>query len=150
MPESRRNSAFTHLRVLAIMFVPLCGRSGLTLTLLIAMVITISGDLSWGTRSTLMRSVETNFVEYEGLRTHYWEAGKGFPVVLLHSGEFGGCAELSWEWNLPALSRHFRVIAPHWIGFGERAKVFSFDDMISLRIHYIGGLVQKLWVGRAD
>lgn len=59
-----------------------------------------------------MKSVESKFADVEGMRTHYLEAGEGFPVVLLHSGEFGGCAELSWEFNLPALAEHFRVIAP--------------------------------------
>jgi len=91
----------------------------------------------------------SKFVEYEGLRTHYWEAGKGFPLVLLHSGEFGGSAELSWEWNLPALAQHFRVIAPDWIGFGMSAKVFSFDDMIGLRIRHIGGLLKTLKIACA-
>jgi pimeloyl-ACP methyl ester carboxylesterase len=96
-----------------------------------------------------MDGVASKFAEFEGLRTHYLEAGKGFPLVLLHSGEFGGCAELSWEFNLLALAKHFRVIAPDWIGFGMSAKVFSFDDMVSLRIRHIGGLLKTLGVGRA-
>jgi pimeloyl-ACP methyl ester carboxylesterase len=96
-----------------------------------------------------MDGAQSKFIEFEGLRTHYWEAGKGFPLVLLHSGEFGGCAELSWEWNLPALVQHFRVIAPDWIGFGMSAKVFSFDDMVTLRIRHIGGLLKTLKIHRA-
>jgi hypothetical protein len=32
----------------------------------------------------------SRFVEVEGLRTHYLEAGEGPTIVLLHSGEFGG------------------------------------------------------------
>ena len=67
------------------------------------------------------------FVEVDGIRTHYLEAGGGDPVVLLHSGEFGGCAELSWEYMIPHLAPHFRVIAPDWLGFGGTAKIHDFE-----------------------
>jgi pimeloyl-ACP methyl ester carboxylesterase len=96
-----------------------------------------------------MPAVASRFVDVEGMRTHYLEAGNGFPVVLLHSGEFGGCAELSWEFNLPAFAEHFRVIAPDWLGFGESTKIFSFDDMVSLRIRHIGALLKLLGIERA-
>jgi pimeloyl-ACP methyl ester carboxylesterase len=96
-----------------------------------------------------MLAVESRFVDIEGMRTHYLEAGRGFPVVLLHSGEFGACAELSWEFNMPALAERFHVIAPDWLGFGESAKLFSFDDMVSLRIHHIGSLLKLLRIERA-
>jgi pimeloyl-ACP methyl ester carboxylesterase len=96
-----------------------------------------------------MPAVASRFVDVEGMRTHYLEAGSGFPVVLLHSGEFGGCAELSWEFNLPALAEHFQVIAPDWLGFGESAKIFSFDDMVSLRIRHIGAVLKLLRIERA-
>jgi len=69
--------------------------------------------------------------------------------VLLHSGEFGGCAELSWEFTAPALSHYFRVIAPDWLGFGESAKIFSFDDVVALRILHIGTFLKTLGVDRA-
>src|SRR5258708_30984559 len=60
--------------------------------------------------------------------THYIEAGEGPAVVLLHSGEFGGGAETSWEYLIPTLARHFRVIAPDWLGFGKTAKIHDFDS----------------------
>src|SRR5262245_7602984 len=96
-----------------------------------------------------MPAVESKVVEVEGMRAHYLVAGAGFPLVLLHSGEFGGCAELSWEFNLPALAEHFHVIAPDWLGFGESAKIFSFDDMVRLRIDHIGALLRQLGIERA-
>ncbi len=96
-----------------------------------------------------MSAIASKFIDVEGMRTHVLEAGRGFPLVLLHSGEFGGCAELSWEFNLPALAEHFHVVAPDWLGFGESAKIFSFDDMVSLRIHHIGALLKQLGIARA-
>ena len=94
-------------------------------------------------------AIESKFVDVEGMRTHYLAGGRGFPLVLLHSGEFGGCAELSWEFNAPALSHYFHVIAPDWLGFGESAKIFSFDDMVALRIRHIGAFLRTLGVDRA-
>ncbi len=96
-----------------------------------------------------MNGLASKFAEIEGMRTHYFEGGAGFPVVLLHSGEFGGCAELSWEFAAPALAEHFRVIAPDWLGFGESAKLFSFEDMRGLRVRHITSLLKALGVTRA-
>ena len=73
-----------------------------------------------------MASVHSRYVMVDGVRTHYLEAGDGPAVVLLHSGEFGGCAELSWEFNIVALAGHFRVLAPDWLGFGRTDKLFDF------------------------
>ena len=68
----------------------------------------------------------SRYVDVDGVRTHYREAGSSPVVVLLHSGEFGACAELSWEFNIGPLARHFRVIAPDWLGFGQTDKVHDF------------------------
>lgn len=92
---------------------------------------------------------ESKFIDVEGMRTHYWEAGAGHPLVLLHSGEFGGCAELSWEFNFEALARHFRVLAPDWLGFGQSAKLFSFEDMRALRVRHITGFLKQVGIDRA-
>ncbi len=73
-----------------------------------------------------MPDIRSRFVDVDGIRTHYLEAGEGPTVVLLHSGEFGGAAEISWEFTLPALARKFRVVAPDWLGFGRTDKVFDF------------------------
>ena len=70
--------------------------------------------------------IRSRFVDVDGIRTHYLDAGEGPTVVLLHSGEFGGSAEISWEHNLPALAEHFRVVAPDWLGFGRTDKLFDF------------------------
>jgi pimeloyl-ACP methyl ester carboxylesterase len=96
-----------------------------------------------------MTRIESKFIDVEGMRTHYLDGARGFPVVFLHSGEFGGCAELSWEFTLPALAEHFHVIAPDWLGFGESAKIFSFEDMRGLRVRHITAFLKALGVDRA-
>src|SRR6266550_8667485 len=98
-----------------------------------------------------MRGIESRFVFVDGMRTHYLEGGRGrgLPVVLLHSGEFGACAELSWELTLPALAEHFHVVAPDWLGFGESAKLFSFEDMRTLRVRHITAFLKTLGIEEA-
>jgi pimeloyl-ACP methyl ester carboxylesterase len=93
--------------------------------------------------------IESKFVLAGNLRTHYLESGRGFPVVLLHSGEFGACAELSWEFTIPALAEHFHIIAPDWLGFGDSAKIFSFEDMRGLRVQHIAALLKILHIDAA-
>jgi pimeloyl-ACP methyl ester carboxylesterase len=91
----------------------------------------------------------SRFVEVNGMRTHYLEAGEGATVVLLHSGEFGGCAELSWEYLIPHLSSRFRVIAPDWLGFGETAKVHDFESKRARMMWHMARFVQVLAIERA-
>src|ERR1700733_10415956 len=66
--------------------------------------------------------IHSRFVVAGGLKTHFLEPGSGFPVVLLHSGEFAACAELSWKQTIRPPAEHFRVIAPDWAGFGKTEK----------------------------
>ncbi len=55
------------------------------------------------------------WVEREGRRIHYLEAGSGSPVILIH-GAGGGSA--NWFGVIGPLSRRFRVLAPDLPGFG--------------------------------
>ena len=96
-----------------------------------------------------MPEIHSRFVMASGKRTHYLEAGDGPAVVLLHSGEFGGCAELSWEFTIGSLARHFRVLAPDWLGFGQSEKLFSFDDMWTMRVRHIADFLRTLCIERA-
>ncbi|MGY6126756.1 alpha/beta fold hydrolase (plasmid) [Paraburkholderia strydomiana] len=98
---------------------------------------------------TLLESAESKFALVNGFRTHYLEGGKGDPVILLHSGEFGACGALSWEWNFDELAKHFHVFAPDWLGFGQSEKVFFFDDMWNARVNHISAFISTLRIGRA-
>jgi pimeloyl-ACP methyl ester carboxylesterase len=88
-------------------------------------------------------------VDVDGMRTHYLEGGDGPPVVLLHSGEFGACAELSWEYMIAPLSRHFRVIAPDWLGFGKTAKIHDFEGKRQRMLSHLVRFVEVMALDRA-
>jgi pimeloyl-ACP methyl ester carboxylesterase len=97
-----------------------------------------------------VRSVHrSRFAEVDGMRTHYLDAGDGPPIVLLHSGEFGGCAEISWEYLIPHLAENYRVIAPDWLGFGQTAKVHDFESKRGRMMSHMVRFVQLMALERA-
>lgn len=52
------------------------------------------------------------------IMTNYHDEGHGSPVVLLHGSGPGVSAWANWRPVIPALAKHFRVIAPDIVGFG--------------------------------
>jgi 2-hydroxymuconate-semialdehyde hydrolase len=93
--------------------------------------------------------IHSRTIAIEGLATHYLEAGDGDPVILLHGGEFGVSAEISWEATIPALAARYRVLAPDMLGFGQSAKVVDFNDGRGMRIRHIAQLCDELGTGSA-
>ncbi|MFF3569298.1 alpha/beta fold hydrolase [Nocardia jiangxiensis] len=86
----------------------------------------------------------------DGVRTRYLEAGAGPTLVLLHSGEFGGCAELSWEYLVGPLSEHFRVIAPDWLGYGGTDKIHDFGGKRARMLTHLRRFLQVMSIDKAD
>lgn len=83
------------------------------------------------------------------IKTHFLEAGSGPDLILLHGGEYGASAEITWRHNIEALARNFHVIAPDTLGWGETDKVYSFSDPAGLRIKHLQRLLETLGVGKA-
>lgn len=57
-------------------------------------------------------------ISLDGLPTRFFSAGEGPALLLLHGIGMGGDCYLR---NIPALSEHFRVIAPDMLGHGGTA-----------------------------
>jgi pimeloyl-ACP methyl ester carboxylesterase len=98
--------------------------------------------------------VQSRFVQVDGIRTHYLEAlppgGRaGDPVVLVHSGEFGGRAELSWRYNIAELAQHFHVYAPDLVGFGRTELLYNWSDPTGFRIRHLSRFMEILDTGPA-
>ena len=86
-----------------------------------------------------------NYLEWDGLRTHYIDEGaKNAPVALMLHGE------PTWSYLYrkmipPMLAAGYRCIAPDHIGFGRSDKVV--DDewyVIERHIERLRGLIQRL------
>lgn len=93
--------------------------------------------------------IHSRTIAIDGLATHYLEAGDGDPVILLHGGEFGVCAEIGWEATIPALAARYHVLAPDMLGFGQSAKVVDFNDGRGMRIRHIARFCDELGTGSA-
>lgn len=62
------------------------------------------------------------FVEVDGIRTRYFEAGNGPTLVLIHGGQFGMDYDArNWAPIFGLLARRFRVLAFDKLGQGETA-----------------------------
>jgi len=65
---------------------------------------------------------EGRWIDVEGLRTRYYEAGSGEPIVMVYGGNFGtsdsASSAYTWNLNMRPLSERFRVIVPDKVGQG--------------------------------
>jgi len=60
-----------------------------------------------------------HFVDLKKHRIHYWEAGAGHPVLLLHGGGPGATGWTNYSQNIGSLARHFHVYALDMPGWGD-------------------------------
>jgi epoxide hydrolase 4 len=67
-----------------------------------------------------------HFIEANQVRLHYVEAGVGEPLILLH-----GFPEFwySWRYQIPVLSKYFRVIVPDLRGYNDSDKPLTGYDL---------------------
>lgn len=83
------------------------------------------------------------------IKTHFLEAGSGPDLVLLHGGEYGASAEITWKYNIEALAQHFHVVAPDILGWGETDKIYSFSDPAGYRIAHIKRFLDTIGINKA-
>jgi pimeloyl-ACP methyl ester carboxylesterase len=101
--------------------------------------------------NSLPSGFASSTMDVEGFRTHYVSGGKsdGETLVLLHSGEFGACAELSWEHNWESLGEHFNILAPDFLGFGRSDKLRDFQSHGRRMITHITSFLHNVGVEKA-
>ncbi len=94
-------------------------------------------------------NLRDHYVEANGVRLHYVEAGEGPPVVLLH-----GFPEFwySWRHQIPALAgAGYRVVAPDMRGYNLSDKPGDWRAYdTELLAADIAGLIRGLGIERAD
>lgn len=92
------------------------------------------------------------YVSVDGIGTHYLEAGDALrgvrpTILLLHSAEFGGAAEITWAENINVLGQHYHVLAPDHLGFGRTEKLFDFGNQFERRIRHIKRFLEIMAIG---
>ena len=83
------------------------------------------------------------------INTHFLEAGAGTDLILLHGGEYGASAEITWQYNIESLGQRFHVIAPDMVGWGDTDKLYSFTDPAGFRINHLKRLLETLSIAKA-
>jgi pimeloyl-ACP methyl ester carboxylesterase len=101
----------------------------------------------------------SRYIDTEGLRQHVVTGGEGPPLLLLH-----GWPQTWYAWRLlmPALARHFHVIAPDQRGTGLSGKpedgydtgtlagdLVALMDALGHRRFAVAGHDTGLWIGYA-
>lgn len=88
---------------------------------------------------------ELTYLELNGDRIAYRDAGAGDAVLLIH-GMAGSSA--TWDAVIPQLSKHYRVIAPDLLGHGQSAKPRG-DYSLGAFAAWLRDLLDELGVERA-
>ncbi|HEX8635812.1 MAG TPA: alpha/beta hydrolase [Pyrinomonadaceae bacterium] len=107
-------------------------------------------DVEWGEqRERLHHAERSRFVEIEGVRVHYQEAGEACApaLLLIH----GFCAS-NFVWKdalVPLAEAGFRVVTPDLVGFGFSGKPGSGEYTIEAQARILVGLMDALGIGRA-
>lgn len=75
-------------------------------------------------------TVDGNWIDVDGVKTHYYDEGSGDTVLLVHGGgDFGaGPGADVWLSVAPKLSERFRVVAPDRLGQGRTANPPTEED----------------------
>lgn len=86
-------------------------------------------------------------VRVRGLKTAYFEAGRGEPVVLLHGGAAAG--GLKWAGVVAPLAARFRVVVPDLPGYGMSDKPRAPYDR-AFYTSWLRGFLDAVGVERAS
>jgi 2-hydroxymuconate-semialdehyde hydrolase len=96
-----------------------------------------------------MKSYGHRTLNVSDIKTHFLEAGSGPDLVLLHGGEYGASAEITWRHNVAELAKRFHVVAPDMLGWGGTEKIYNFSDPAGYRIRHIQRLLEILGIREA-
>lgn len=79
-----------------------------------------------------------------GIRTNYHDLGEGPAVLLIHGSGPGVTGWANWRLTMPELAKHYRVIAPDMVGFGETERPvgyrYSMENWVTHLLGFLDGL----------
>ncbi len=89
------------------------------------------------------------FIEHDGIRTCYMEAGDGPPILLIHGSGPGVSALANWRGALQSdLVDRYRLIAPDVVGFGKTATPEDFELSHEARVQHLIQFLNAIEVDR--
>lgn len=128
----------------------LAGVSGLAAAAVITKLLTRPRDVDWEQSRELVYHAEySRFVDVDGARVHYQEAGDPEePVIILIHGFLSS----TFVWSkvfLEIAAAGYRVIAPDLLGYGYSDKPRNFDYTIESQSRMIARLLERLGINNA-
>jgi pimeloyl-ACP methyl ester carboxylesterase len=91
--------------------------------------------------------VKSHYVEAGGYRLHYFEAGDGAPLLLIHG--LGARGE-DWSKMIPAMAAHgFHVYAPDLPGYGRSSQPKDADYSITMEENAVVAFAQSIHLPHA-
>lgn len=87
-----------------------------------------------------------SYLDVDGARIHYVEAGQGEPVVLIHGLN---ASTYSFRYIIPELAQRFRVVALDLKGFGHSERPTKSDYSLSAQADVVAGAMEQLSIERA-
>ena len=83
---------------------------------------------------------ESRYIDVNGINTHYYEAGAGEALILLHGGGAGADSFGNWRGCLARFAEHYHVYAVDMVGFGCTDKPdprdYSYTQQARKRTYY--------------
>ncbi len=94
--------------------------------------------------------LEAKFVDVKGVKTRYYEAGQGEPMVLVHGEGFSGHSSANtWVKNIPGLATRFHVFAVDKLASGMTGNPIDDKDLnIQGEVEHMYQFIQAMKLGR--
>ena len=88
----------------------------------------------------------SRYIDVNGINTHYYEAGAGEALVLLHGGGAGADSFGNWRGCMAEYARHFHVFAVDMVGFGftDKPDPAHYSYSQQARNEHIIGVIEAL------
>ena len=93
--------------------------------------------------------ITSRFVEFDGLKIHYDEAGAGPPLIFVHGGGPGSSGLSNFSRNMAAFAEHYRVIAIDLPGYGQSTKLKITEPLWGYYAKVLVGFIDALGLGKA-
>jgi 2-hydroxy-6-oxonona-2,4-dienedioate hydrolase len=90
------------------------------------------------------------FVDVKGVRTRYYEAGAGDPLVLVHGEGWSGHSSANvWVKNIPGLAQRYHVVAADKLASGMTGNPLDDKDFnIQGEVEHMYQFIQTMKLGR--
>ena len=100
-----------------------------------------------------MDEADAKYVDVGGIRTRYFEKGKGPALVLVHGGQPSSMDGTAWDWqqNFDELAERFHVFALDRLGQGYTANPANLDDYRDYYprvVQHLYAFIEAMGIGR--